>query len=152
YREFVRNHPPDDAGWRRWLAQARAAGADDLILGALVLTRRAYQDLPELARLIHAQRSTWFDMLQAGTEARAKRAAGDSAGSERILTDALKQYRCDGKADAVAPAPPAFRCLMLEADLVELHMEAHRLQAAQALALRALERARLGNEWGQIWT
>ncbi|HYV48250.1 MAG TPA: CHAT domain-containing protein, partial [Myxococcaceae bacterium] len=143
YLDFVHLRSTlDDAGWRRWLAQARKAGADDLVLGALVLTGRSREELGDLHRIVSATHSPWFEMLEAAEQAKAAYAKGDATSSEQLVLGAIG--RCD--AERVR-----YRCLMLQEYLVGLHLEAHRLQAAQATALKALALARPpGNEWGQV--
>ncbi|HEY8211200.1 MAG TPA: CHAT domain-containing protein [Myxococcaceae bacterium] len=140
YLDFVHNRSAlDDAGWRRWLAQARKAGADDLIFGALVLTGRSGKEIGELRRIARSAGSPWFDMLEAETEARAAFDAADTARGERLLVDAIG--RCD-----VRRVP--YRCMTLTTRLAQVDLEAHRLQAARAHARQALELAQSNNEWG----
>jgi cellulose synthase operon protein C len=141
YLDFVRGESLDDAGWRHWVAQAEKAGADDLVLGALVLTGRAGQERERLRQLVRATGSPWFEMLGAGEEAAAAFSDGDHALAERIATDALG--RCDERR-------AAYRCLGLQWKRVQLHLKAHRLQAAARDARSALALARSIHEWGDV--
>jgi hypothetical protein len=54
---FRKGSVEGDAEWPAWKARARAAGADDLLLGAYYL---ALPDDPEAARLAAASKDPWF--------------------------------------------------------------------------------------------
>jgi len=142
YLDFVRHRSRlDDAGWRRWIEQARRAGADDLILGAIVHTRRTEKHLDELRRTAKADGSLWIDLYARTEEAKALLRTGESARGERLLYDLFEQ--CDARR-------VPYRCMMLEIELLKLHLSAHRLQPARVHAEAALKRARSENEWGNM--
>ncbi len=142
YLDFVRHRSKlDDAGWRRWLDQARKAGADDLILGAIVHTRRTEHHLDELRRTAQADGTAWTLMYARTEEAKALLRTGERARGEQLLHELLEQ--CDG-------LRVPYRCMMIQIELTRVHLAAHRLQAARAHAEAALERARRENDWGRM--
>jgi hypothetical protein len=142
YLDFVRHRSKlDDAGWLRWLDHARKAGADDLILGAIVHTRRTERHLDELRRAAQADGTAWTLMYARTEEAKALLRTGEQARGEQLLHDLLQQ--CDSTL-------VAYRCMMVEIELTKLNLSAHRLQAAKVHAEAALERARGENEWGNM--
>jgi tetratricopeptide (TPR) repeat protein len=142
YLDFVRHRSKlDEAGWRRWLEQARKAGADDLILGAIVHTRRTDKYLDELRRTAKADGTPWIDLYARTEEAKALILTGDSARGGQLLEDLLPQ--CERMR-------VPYRCMQVDIELMKLHLSAHRLQPAQVHAKAALKRARDENEWGTV--
>ncbi len=142
YLDFVRHRSKlDDAGWLRWLERARKAGADDLILGAIVHTRRTEHHLDELRRASQADGTAWALMYARTEEAKALLRTSERARGEQLLNDLLDQ--CDGMR-------VPYRCMMVQIELTKLNLAAHRLQAARVHAEAALERARSENEWGNM--
>jgi tetratricopeptide (TPR) repeat protein len=142
YLDFVRHRSKlDEAGWLRWLEQAKKAGADDLILGAIVHTRRTERHLDELRRAAQADGTAWTLMYARTEEAKALIRTGEQARGEQLLNDLLAQ--CDG-------IRVPYRCMMVQIELTKLNLSAHRLQAARVHAEEALERARSENEWGNM--
>jgi len=142
YLDFVRHRSRlDDAGWLHWLDQARKAGADDLILGAIVHTRRTERHMDEFRRAAQADGTAWTLMYARTEEAKALLRTGEQARGEQLLNDLLEQ--CDGMR-------VPYRCMMIQIELTKLNLSAHRLQAARVHAEAALERARSENEWGNM--
>ena len=129
----------DDAGWRRWAAAARGAGADDLLMGALVATSRASDALDDYRRMVKAAGDPWFDILLLDVEARRARLAGDARAAEAELVAARL---------ACGETAMAYRCTQLDLALARLHSDAHRTTQARGHAASALRGARAGNEWG----
>jgi tetratricopeptide (TPR) repeat protein len=142
YLDFVKHRSKlDDAGWRRWLDQARKAGADDLILGAIVHTRRTEHHLDELRRAAQADGSPWALLYARTEEAKALLRTGERLQGEQLLNDLLEQ--CNGMR-------VPYRCMLVEIELTKLNLAAHRLQAARVHAEEARRRADLEHEWGKM--
>jgi tetratricopeptide (TPR) repeat protein len=117
----------------RWFARARAARADDLVLGALVLDRRLPERIDEHTRLALATGDPWFALLADRALAMAAAQRGDYAGAEAIYRRALAT--CE-----VTPIP--WRCGEIPA-LAAFHLlSLHRFREARPLVRQALERAR----------
>jgi hypothetical protein len=136
YAAIVDRRPPEGAERARYLAALRAAGQDDLLIGALVRLGpdgriAADHELPELVRLARATRDPWFELLAAEQEATMSARRGAFLAAEAILLPALE--RCE------AAALP-YRCARVASLLAEAYVDLHRLpEARRALdaALRA---------------
>lgn len=119
----------DEAAWRSWQARARAAGAEDLLLGAYYLAR---PDDPETERLAAASKDPWFIGLTAKDLVVARHAAGDDAGAQAQL-ERLEQL-C--KEHALP-----YLCLMAKDQRAELALDAYQPGLAAQLAREALQMA-----------
>ncbi len=143
YARLVAGERLDAAAGRAFVDELRAAGQDDLVLGAII---RASADgvtapeplLPELRRLADASGDPWFELLASEQEARPLAARGDRARAEAVLRRALAT--CDR-------VRHDFRCARLELQLAEVYLDLNRLAEARRLVLSAWARARRGGEW-----
>jgi cellulose synthase operon protein C len=135
---------PTGATRRQLLAELRAAGAADLLIGVLwklsddrrVVNR---DDTAELARLTAASPDRWMQILGLQQEADVAMASGDRVRGEAILL--LATQRC------TAPDAPALRCVLIGLRLGELYLESKRLPEARAALSAAWKLARATGEW-----
>ena len=143
YAKLVAGQRLDAATGRAFVDELRAAGQDDLLLGALI---RASTDgrtvppplLPELRRLAGATGNPWFELLATEQEAGALTARGELERAEVAVRRALAtcdQTRLD------------FRCARLELELARSYTEANRLSDARRAVEAAWVRARRVGEW-----
>lgn len=123
---FQKQEITDEAAWKRWQERARAAGAEDLLLGAYFLTR---PEDPETVRLAAATRDPWFIGLAAKEQVVARHAAGDTAGAEAQLAVLEKLCKDSGL---------LYLCLIAKDQRAELALDAYQPGAAAALAREAL--------------
>jgi hypothetical protein len=142
YRHFLAGDTTlDQAGWERWLADARRAGADDLVLGALVVNDDVAAHLDEYARLAAATGDPWFAKLAAEQRGLAALAGDDLAGAERTWIAASA---------ACAAAPVAYRCALIDRHLAGLYKRSHRFADARRYGRRALDAALRDGEHGVV--
>jgi tetratricopeptide (TPR) repeat protein len=124
----------------RIVAQLRASGQRDLLLGAL-LRATPSNHVDELVQLAHATEDPYFDELAMRVEAEAKAAAGKALEAELMLRDGVK--RCAGR-------DVELRCAYLHLALVELYLNRHLPTEATETARVALQRSRrLGLYWDE---
>jgi hypothetical protein len=141
YARLVADANSVDRGEReRFFAALRRAGdqAEDILLGALIITGEAQHSLAELQRLAETSGDPWFVALSAQEQAKHDVAAADYLGAEPRLTAAI---------DAARGAHVAYRTELLELELANALFRLHRLPEARNVALEALRRARSGGEW-----
>jgi hypothetical protein len=127
YAQLAGGTPP--AARDRYLAALRAARQDDILLGALIRLgpdgrTAAASDLPELVRLARASGDPWFELLAAEQEARVQAERGDLLAAEAVLLRAREQCRTAGL---------PFRCVKLDAQLVDIYIVLHRFDEARRL-------------------
>lgn len=132
---------PDAA--RAFIEQARRAGADDIVMGALVLTgsppgRVADRDLDELTRLAGRSGDPWFVLLALEQTARALLEQGRPRDAELALLAITEQCRS---------RPIDYRCGRLYDLLTVSYLEQHRVSDATASIARALAHLRRCNDW-----
>ncbi len=140
YRAIVdRPGAVDDAAWARWLALATRARAEDLILGARILTRRLDGD-PPADQLAAATGDPWFRQAIELARARAALEAGRLEDGAARLTALAAQC---------PPSTPTYRCLQLEVMLADLELDRHRPPEAKRHAVTAIALARRLGEWPQ---
>lgn len=138
YAEIVqqRGHV-DDPAWASWLALARHAHDDDLILGAMILTRRLDGD-PSAEQLAAATGDPWFQLSVELTRAAVAREAGRVVeATERLRA---MEERCSS-------TTPGYRCLQLETERAKLALDLHQPPAAKRHALVALALSRQFGDW-----
>jgi hypothetical protein len=138
YAEIVKQFGHvDDPAWASWLALARRAHDDDLILGAMIVTRRLDGD-PSAEQLAAASGDPWFQLSVELTRAGVAREAGRVvAATERLR--AIEE-RCSS-------TTPGYRCLQLETERAKLAIDLHQPPAAKRHALLALALSRQFGEW-----
>src|SRR5262249_54309503 len=127
YARVVAGEPLDASGARDLLASLRAAGQDDILIGALILTspdRRTIPPplLPEFHRLAEATGDPWFGLLAAEQQAGALLARGEFEAAEAALMSALS---------TCAATRLEFRCLRLQHQLGESYLWLLRLSDAR---------------------
>lgn len=135
--------PPQDQA--RIVAQLRASGQTDLVLGALQVRARAMRlpasEYAELVRLARASRDPYLDELAARYDAEGKAAFGQAIEAELVLRQAVAQC---------AARDIELRCSYLHIGLVRLYLARHRPTEATETALAALRRSRrLGLYWDE---
>ena len=138
YAEIVKDFDHVDArAWASWLALARHARDDDLILGAMVITRRLDGD-PSAEQLAAVTGDPWFQLLVGLTRARAVREAG------RVV-EATERLRA--MEEHCSSTMPGYRCLQLEVERAKLALDLHQPPAAKRHALAAFALARQFGDW-----
>ncbi|MEZ4399371.1 MAG: CHAT domain-containing protein [Kofleriaceae bacterium] len=132
---------PDDAAWRAWLAEAVAANADALILGAGLVTGRIDDVPPAIASAARA--SPWFGTvieLQA-IRGLAGRGADDAVEARLVALEAA----------CAAGTLPAYPCLRISYQRAELSFTRYLAPATIAAGTEALRLAAHTGEWGVRW-
>jgi hypothetical protein len=129
----------DDAAWTSWLALANRAHADDLILGARIVTQRLDGD-PSADQLAAATRDPWFEFGVALPRARAALDADRIQEATARLT--ALQDRCPA-------GSMTFRCLQLTVELARLANDRDRPAEAKRDALAAFAMSQQLGEWPQ---
>jgi hypothetical protein len=107
----------------------RAAHADDLLLGALIVTRLQDAHIDEYRRLALATHDPWFTAMAEQYQARAEQNRGELEAAERRLGRALIDCRRQHI---------EYRCLRLLIELASHLIAQYRLNEAQALATDGL--------------
>jgi len=143
YASVVAGERLDPAAARDFLAALRAAGQDDLLLGALILTspdRRTVPPalLPELHRLAEATGEPWFRLLTVEQEAGALITRGAYEAAEVMARAALA---------TCAASHLDFRCVRLEFVLGESYLTMLRLSDARRVIGAGIAWARRAGEW-----
>jgi cellulose synthase operon protein C len=143
YASVVAGAQLDPAAARAFLAALRAAGQDDILLGALILTspdRRTVAPamLPELHRLAEATGEPWFHLLAVEQEAGALVTRGEPSAAEALLLSALA---------TCAASQLDFRCVRLELVLGQSYLAALRLSEARRVIGDGIAWARRAGEW-----
>lgn len=138
YAEIVKNFSHvDDRAWASWLALARRAHDDDLILGAMIITRRLDGD-PSAEQLAAATGDPWFQLSVELTRAGVAREAGRVVEATERLR-AIEEH--------CSSTTPGYRCLQLEAERAKLALDLHQPPAAKRHALAALALSRQFGDW-----
>jgi tetratricopeptide (TPR) repeat protein len=128
-----------DPEWASWLALATRAKADDLILGARIVTGRL-DGTPSAEQLAAATRDPWFERaVELERAAAALNAGRIEDGAARL---AAIQAHCRSGATP-------YRCLHLAVALARLTLAHHKPPEARDHALTALAISRRLNEWPQ---
>lgn len=118
--------------------RARAAGHDDIALGALVHAGLAGRDLAGFARMAEATGDPWMTMLAAQQQAAAQVDAGRFAEADAALQ--AGRARC-------GPGL-GYRCARLELAQAELYILMHRATEAAPVLATALRRVTQDQHWG----
>jgi hypothetical protein len=129
----------DDTAWTSWLALATRARADDLILGARIITQRLDGD-PSADQLAAATGDPWFELGVALARGHASLDAGRIEEATARLT--ALQDRCSA-------GTMSLRCLQLSVDLARLANDRDRPAEAKRHALAALAMSHQLGEWPQ---
>lgn len=127
----------DPAGTEDFLRALRAAGEQDILLGALALLGRLPAELDAYAKAAGAVGDPWFVVNSELKQAQARLDAGEMGRAEALLLKSLpgcEQQRLDA------------RCGEQESMLTYIYSAQHRLVEARRHALRGLERARSSND------
>lgn len=141
YRALTMTPALSDADKAGLMAQLRASGQDDLVLGALLRTGMLRDHQDEYARLAKATGDAYFAEIAVEYDAVAKRESGRAAEAEHILRDAVAQ--CTMRA-------VERRCAYLYLALAELYIDRHEPTEATKTVLAALDRSRrLGLYWDE---
>jgi cellulose synthase operon protein C len=146
YAELLANRPPTGQARQAYLSALRAAGAEELLIGALVRLSPggrvvAEAELPELMKRTNASPDPWMKLLGAEQRAQVALAAERLPEAEAILLRA--RTRCQSGGDAA----PAFRCIKLGLLLGEVYGRWQRVPEARAELLRTWKLARAEREW-----
>ncbi|HEX2573998.1 MAG TPA: serine/threonine-protein kinase [Polyangia bacterium] len=126
------------AGEEVYLARLRAAGAEDLLLGALVLTARVRDHLAEYRTLAERSGDPWFLQIAENEQANAEVARGAYSEAEarlRVLLAASEGQRL------------GHRYLRAEFSLVRLYLSRLSLAEAEAYAKAGRALARKEGDW-----
>ncbi|HEX2573670.1 MAG TPA: serine/threonine-protein kinase [Polyangia bacterium] len=121
-----------------YFAALRAAGAEDLLLGALLLTGRVREHLAEYRALAQRSGDPWFAVLAETEEANADMARGDERRAEERLRSALETCERHNL---------AYRYLRTEYARVHLYISQYALQKAEVEAQASLALARKTGDW-----
>ena len=141
YRSLTRDVGAPRAEKERLLAQLRAAGEDDLVLGALTRTGLVADHTAEYVRLARATADLYFAEAADEQEAKAQLAAGDPLGAEVRLRRAVR---------ACQASDVDRRCSYLHLALAHLYIQLHRPVDATTVAQTALTRSRrIGAFWDE---
>ncbi len=137
YAQWVRGKL-DAAGKQALLQQAKARGAEDVLLGALFIEGVPAGRREEFIALARKTEDPWFQIAAEHVRAEAALAVGDFPLAERTLLSALAQ--CDGlRVD--------YRCTFLELELGRQYARLHRLPEARRFLTAGLARATRTQEW-----
>jgi cellulose synthase operon protein C len=140
YQEIVASPGAiDDRAWASWLALATRARADDLILGARILTGRL-DGAPPAEQLAIATHDPWFERAVELERTRAALRAGRIEDAAARL--AAIQNHCPA-------GTVSYRCLLLTVELARLEIDRHQPSEAKRLAVTAIAMARQLGEWPQ---
>jgi hypothetical protein len=134
---------PSLAEQARILAQLRASGQRDLLLGALIRVPGSLlvDHIDEVVDLARADHDPYLEEIATEYEARAKLTSGQAIEAEAILRQAVKQC---------AARDVELRCAYLQVRLIELYLARHRPTEATEVALAALARSRrVGLYWDE---
>lgn len=131
---------PDAAAFGAWLDRARAAGAGDLVLGALEATHRVGDAVDEATRLAASTGDPWFELGILTARAALARKASRFAEAAALLDEGDR--RC-------ATGAPAFRCVQLTLERAQFENDRYHPAAARLLSVRALREATAIGEWQQ---
>ncbi|HEX2570189.1 MAG TPA: CHAT domain-containing protein, partial [Polyangia bacterium] len=121
------------AGEEAYLARLRAAGTEDLLLGALILTGRVRDHLAEYQELAKRSGDPWFLLIAENEQANAEMARGEYSKAEARLRALLA---------ASEREQFAFRYLRAAFSLVRLYIARLSLAAAEAEVKAGLALAR----------
>ena len=142
YAALVAGERLDDAAARRLLAELRAAGQTDILLGAMIWTGPGRSVAPallaEYRRLADAAADPWFALLATEQEARAAIDRGQPEAVEVPVRAALATCRARKR---------EFRCIRLEFVLVESYLALLRLVDARRVLGEGVAWARRTGEW-----
>lgn len=140
YQAIVaRSNAIDDHAWKSWLAVATRARADDLILGARILTGRL-DGAVSAEQLAAATGDPWFERAVELARVRAALGAGRIEEGAARLT--ALQAHCP-------PGTVSYRCLDLAVEMSRLALSRHQPPEAKRHALAAIAMARQLGEWPQ---
>lgn len=126
------------AGEEEYLVRLRAAGLEDLLLGALVLTGRVRDHLAEYQELAKRSGDPWFLQIAENEQAKAEMARGEYSKAEarlRALLATSEQERL------------AYRYLRAEFSLVRLYISRLSLAEAETEVKAGLSLARKVGDW-----
>ena len=143
YARLLAQPPPDRHDQERIVAQLRAAGQPDLLLGALLRVQEPVlgHHIAELVRLARASHDPYLDEIAAEYVARAQQASGRAIEAEASLRQAV---------DQCAARDVELRCAYLHIRLIELYLARHRPVEAADTARTALQRSRrVGLYWDE---
>jgi cellulose synthase operon protein C len=146
YAELLAGRPLTGPSRQAYLAALRAAGAGELLIGALIRLSPggrvvAADELPELVKLTSASPDPWMKLLGAEQRAQVALAADQLPEAEAILLRARARCQSGGGGG------PAFRCIKLGLLLGEVYSRWQRVAEARAELLRTWKLARAEREW-----
>jgi cellulose synthase operon protein C len=140
YKELIaKPRSIGDETWAGWLERATSAHADDLILGARILTERLDGD-PSAEQLADATGDPWFQLAVKLARVRVALNAGRIEEAVALLT--TLQERCPLKT-------MPYRCLQFAVESSRLAIDRHLPSEAKRFAVAAKELARRLGEWPQ---
>lgn len=138
YAAMVAAQDAATPAFHAWLARARAAHADDLVLGALVVTGRIGEAPAEAARIAAATGDPWFELGVVVWRVVTARFDGKIAEALALL---------DAGEAQCTKAKLAYRCLQLAYERAAIEAERDRSANAQRVALEAMHAAESLGEW-----
>ena len=136
YRELVLGNAGTDT--EGLLARLRAAGQEDIELGAMLLTGSTSRHLERYRTLVARASEPWFDILALHEQAKQMLLRDEYPEAESVLLSALSQCEQE-RLD--------YRCARLELELAGLYNTVHRIEEALLHARRGRERVRRVHEW-----
>jgi hypothetical protein len=142
YAQLAANYDLFDVkGLEVYLDKLRAAGLDDLILGALFLSHRGVHvrdHMDEYRELARRSGDPWFALIAENEAAKAEMARGEYPQAEERLGKALA--RCQREA-------LDYRCAWIEHALVRVYLSLYALPEAEAHAKAGLQLAHKTGVW-----
>ena len=142
YRRLRPQPAPPLAEQAQIVAQLRASGERDLLLGALLTVDLPRADfIAELVQLARADHDPFLEEIAVEYDAKAKLASGHAIEAEASLRQAVQQC---------AARDVELRCTYLQVTLVDLYLARHRPTEATDVARAALQRLRRsGQNWAE---
>jgi hypothetical protein len=138
YAGMVAAQQASSPAFERWLARARTLHADDLVLGALIVTGRVGDAPQEAARLAAATSDPWFELGALAWRIGSARLAGRFAEALELLDRGDR--RC-------VEAKLAYRCVQLTFERAAIERARYRAASAYRLAAAAMRSAEAIGDW-----
>jgi cellulose synthase operon protein C len=139
YRKLAIPPAPSAEAKAGFVAQLRASGQADLVLGALPRAGMLHDHLDEYVALARARHDPYFAEIAVQFDAQAKQDAGRSLEAELSLRDAVAEC---------AKREVELRCVYLQMALANQYLTRHLPAEATKVAVAGLERSRrLGLYW-----
>lgn len=131
-------HALDAKAQDAYFAQLRAAHQYDLLLGALVLTDRVNEHLPEYRELARRNGDPWSVLILENEQANAEIERGEYPQAEERLAAASRACYSQGL---------TYRCIRLELALAQLYISLYALPQAEIHVKSGMKWARETGDW-----